>query len=150
MRFWKNAVWAVGVFFLTSQLHAFKVEVGSFFVIDGVRVKDGQVYLPLTRRKYNDIRILDRDTYVRLQGCKDKKVCTQPLAQAAVKVESIRPAQTRENCWIADVSFGGKWLVVFLVFKENGKLRVQAPAKFKFLDNTFRQQAQRVIQEEFS
>ena len=92
-------------FFLSPELWALKVQVGSFFEIDKISYKRGRIVLPVTRRKYHNIRVLNHDTFRLLESCKEKTVCKQNISSVSLRIMEIRPAITRQNMWIADVSF---------------------------------------------
>ena len=124
----------LGMMFSSPVLWGFKVQVGSFFEIDKITYKKGRLVLPVTRRKYHNVRVLDKETFVWLSSCGEQTICKQALAEASFQIEQIRPAQTRPDMWIADVSFGDKWLITFLLFKNGNDFSLQVPKVFKFLD----------------
>ena len=124
----------LGMLFLSPVLWGFKVQVGSFFEIDKIAYKNGRLILPATRRKYHNVRVLNRDTFEWLLSCKEQNICKQVVSSAPFRIEQIRPAQTRPNMWIADVAFIDKWLITFLLFKNENDFSLQVPKVFKFLD----------------
>jgi len=124
----------LGMLLLSPALWGLKVQVGSFFEIDKITYKKGRLVLPTTRRKYHNIRVLDRETFLWIATCKDQTICKQALEKMPFQIVQIRRAATRPNMWIADVSFAQKWLVTFLVFKNENGYALEAPKVFKFLD----------------
>lgn len=131
---------ALGMLFCSPTLWGFKVQVGSFFEIDKITQRKGRLVLPVTRRKYHDVRVLDRDTFAWLLTCGEQSVCKQAIASVPFQIEQIRPAQTRADMWIADVSFADKWLITFLLFKNGNDFSLQEPKVFKFLDSQLQTQ----------
>lgn len=124
----------LGMLFSSPVLWGFKVQVGSFFEIDKITYKKGRLVLPVTRRKYHNVSVLDKETFAWLSSCGEQAICKQALTEVPFQIEQIRPAQTRPDMWIADVSFGGKWLITFLLFKNGNDFTWQMPKVFKFLD----------------
>lgn len=147
MHFKKRLVWAVlVVLFVTPKLDAFTVQVGSFFEIKDLRIKNGQPVLPLVKNKYSDIRILDQETFLWVQqACATEKRCVQPLTQMDVHVEQVKMLGAYADEWWADVSFSGKWQVTFLVFKKGADVGIVAPKKFKFLTQPFEEAVRQKI-----
>lgn len=123
---------------VASGLCAFDLQYGSFFKIDSVSVQDGRPVLPLARKKYANLRVLDRETFELLKTC--PAFCRQPAVSAAPEVSEIRAAKTRGGMWIADVSFGGQWLVTFLIFQNKDGYGVKAPEHFIFLDERLKRE----------
>ncbi len=96
-------------------------------------------------RKYHNIRLLNQATYDFVSSC--PLPCTQDLGNVAPTVQALRPARTRDNMWIAQVSFNRAWLITFLVFKKGENWRITAPQHFTFLSDALRAQTHRVIKE---
>lgn len=135
----------MGFLILSPVLQAFKVQVGTFFEIDKIAYKKGQLVMPVTRRKYHNIRVLDRATFLWLETCKNKEVCKQEISLLPFAIERLRMVSTREGMWIADVSFGEKWLVTFLLFKQGNGYSLKIPDALKFLDIHYAQQIEKMI-----
>ena len=57
----------------------------------------------------------------------------------------IRPAKTRKEMWIADVSFDGKWLITFLVFARDNGYDIKLPEHFEFLDSALQGRVEDLI-----
>lgn len=145
MRFLGCAVFALAVVCLPWTLRALDVSYGSLFQISHVSRQDGEVKLPLSRGKYANIRVLNRETLDFLTTCPEP--CVQDAALGEIKVEEFRAAQTRSGMWIADVSFDGCWQITFLVFKNKSGYRIYPPKDFEFLDNNLRQQLDKLLTE---
>jgi len=143
----KYIIGAMSVLFLLPQLYALDAQVGAFFRVEHISFRKGKLVLPTEKRKYHNIRVLDKDTFLLLQECQEQTVCRQPLEKSLPKVVSIRAANTRKNMWIAEVSFADKWIVTFLVFKHEKEISVKKPKHFIFLDTTLEKEVNRQIEQ---
>lgn len=135
----------IGLLIFPPVLQAFKVQVGTFFEIDKIAYKKGRLALPVTRRKYHNVRVLERDTFLWLATCQNKEICKQEVPSLSFSLERLRAASTHKGMWIADVSFGEKWLVTFLVFKQKEGYSLKAPDVFNYLDVPYGRQVEKVI-----
>ena len=146
--FWiKRTALAAVLLAVSCGLCAFDVQYGSFFNVSQIALQEGRPVLPLARGKYANVRVLDKGTFSFLKNC-GKAVCRQESASADPRVYEIRAALTRKGMWIADVSFGGKWLVTFLVFKNPDGYSVVEPENFTFLDHRLKAQVHRLLAQE--
>ncbi|MBO4674973.1 MAG: hypothetical protein J5601_02670 [Elusimicrobiaceae bacterium] len=135
----------IGFLILSPALQAFEVQVGTFFEIEKIAYKKGHLVMPVTHRKYHDVRVLDQETFLWLETCQNKEVCKQAVTLLPFALEHLRPVSTDKEMWIADVSFGEKWLVTFLIFKQGNKYLLKVPDVFKFLDIRYGQQVEEMI-----
>ena len=71
--------------------------------------------------------------------------CRQPAVSADARIVEMRAAQTRADMWIADVSFGGQWLITFLIFKNPTGYRVIEPEHFSFLNDSLQQRVRQML-----
>lgn len=133
----------VFVLLLAPALHALDVTVGSSFIISGITRPEGKVILPLEREGYYNVRILDKATYDFVSSCTQS--CRQELGEMTPTVVQVRPAQTRENMWIAHVNFNQAWRVTFLVFKEKNGYRVKPAQHFRWISHSLQQQTRQMI-----
>lgn len=145
MRFWGRAVFALAVVCCPWPLRAFGVSYGSLFQISHISRQDGGIKFPLSRGKYANIRVLNRDVFEFLTACPEP--CVQDAAPGQATVEEFRSAQTRGGMWIADVSFDGNWLVTFLVFHNKNGYAVKPPEDFHFLDVNLRRRIEKMLTE---
>lgn len=143
MHFLGRAVFALAVVCWPWMLRALDVSYGSLFQISHISRQDEVVKLPLSRGKYANIRILNRETLEFLTTCPE--LCVQDAPLGEIKVEEFRAAQTRGGMWIADVSFGGRWLITFLIFENKHGYTVKPPEDFRFLDNNLRCQIEKIL-----
>ena len=111
---------------------AFDVQYGSLFSIKGIEIKNGSPVLPLSRKKYANVRVLDRETFEWLKGC--APFCKQFDTPGEADILSVRAAQTRPGMWISEVSIDQKWLFTFLVFQHEKQVDVVNPEGVKILD----------------
>lgn len=134
---------------MSSQLSwGFKVQVGSFFEIDKVAYREGRLVLPTTHRKYHNVRVLDQETFKWLSSCKEQKICHQSISEMSVEVEKISSVKSRSGMWVADVSFARKWLITFLLFKNEKGYTLQVPKVIKFLDSRLQAQVLSALETE--
>ena len=129
---WRTALAAV-LWSVPYGLCAFDLQYGSFFKVSQIVLEDGRPVLPLARGKYANLRVLDKETFSFLKTC--SAACRQEGEAANPRVYEIRAALTRKGMWIADVSFGDKWLVTFLIFKNPEGYGIVPPDNFTFLDS---------------
>ena len=141
--FFRRTALTIAALFVSGGLCAFDVQYGSFFAVHDIAVEDGRPVLPLTRGKYANVRILDKETFSFIKNCSGD--CRQPAVSADAQLFEMRAAQTRADMWIADVSFGGQWLVTFLIFKNPDGYRVIEPEHFAFLNKPLQQRVRQML-----
>ena len=117
--------------------YAFKVQYGNFFTIDRVRVEQGLPVLPLTRGKYETVRIVGKDTLEYIKNCRgavEKEVCTQPAAErVTLRAGEIIPVPENPCQWRVEVVFDGQWLVQALAEKAGEQYKITYPRAFAFV-----------------
>ena len=143
MSFIARTAWVALLLFVAGELFAFTVEYGDLFKVSDIENKNGIPVLPLTRGKYDNIRVLDKETFEFLKAC--SQVCTQTSGQGLVEVRELRPAKTREGMWIVDVAIDEKWLITFLVFSRKNTYEIQQPKDFNFLDTDLKGKVEKLI-----
>ena len=132
------------VFVLCSSACALDVVYGSFFKIRGVELRQGRPVLPLTNKKYTNVRILNEETYRWLSTCKSA-VCSQPDVRGETEIFSLRAAQTRPGMWIADVAVDGRWLLTFLIFADAQGYNVVVPDVVLITQSTWLRQVEQQV-----
>ena len=125
-------------------LRAFDLQYGKLFCVTKLTQEKGKVILPVTRGKYNNVRVLDKETYRLLKTCGPS--CKQESAGGAVSIKQIRAAKTRDNMWIADVAVDDKWLLTFLVFRKESKFSFIVPQEVRFNDENWLAQLKTLLQ----
>ncbi len=128
---------------MASSLHALDVSYGKFLKITGIKQQAEKLILPVERRKYHNIRILDKETYQRVRACSSS--CVQQVEKFEAKVQEVRAASTRPDMWIVSVSFNRQWLITFLVFRNGEQYRVKSPVNLVFLQQDLRKRIERDI-----
>ena len=98
-----------------TGLRAFDLQYGALFSVTGIELKNNRPVLPLTRGKYANVRVLDKETFALLKSCAPS--CQQKDVDGNTEIKSFRAAKTRTDMWIADVAVDERWLLTFLVFK---------------------------------
>ena len=141
--FLRRTVLTVCLMGVACGLCAFDLQYGSFFRVKDIVLEQGRPVLPLTRGKYADVRVLDRETFDLLKNC--SVPCRQEADSAGTEIFDIRAALTRPGMWIAEVSFGGQWLVTFLIFQNKSGYDIKEPEKFVFLDRLLKKKVENML-----
>ena len=128
----KRAAICLCFLFCAAGLRAFDLQYGSLFWVTGISLEEGNLVMPVTREKYANVRVLDKDTFEFLKTC--QAVCEQKDAFGRVRVSQLRAAKTRPGMWIGDVVVDDKWQLTFLVFEKKGQFSVVPPAPVKVQD----------------
>ncbi len=140
----KRTGWVfVFVWLLSPALHAWDVTVGSSFKILDVVRTDAKIVFPLERKKYANIRVLNRATYQELLRCADP--CKLVENVETPRVAQVRPANTQQNMWIAQVDYLPAWRLTFLVFKKGNNYSIRFPEHVEFLNQVLKERTQEVI-----
>lgn len=140
----KCAKWVLLLLCLVSPtLHALDVSYGQFFKVTHIKRTDGQIILPVERKKYYNVRILNQGTYQFVKTC--QAPCVQDVSKIEVAVLQVRPAKERPDMWIADVAFNQAWQATFLVFRQGDTYSVKPPANLIFLQGTLKQDTQAAL-----
>ena len=139
----KRVKWVLMLSLWASTLHALDVSYGKFFKIAGITRANGQLSMPVERKKYYNIRIGSKETYQFVLSCKEP--CVQPMQQETPTVQEVRPAQTRPDMWIATVDFNQTWFITFLVFRRGEQYTVKPPAQLQFLDKSLKAQTEEMV-----
>lgn len=135
--------WVFLLLLFTPALYAFEVQITRSFTISGLTHVEGKLVLPSERKKYHNIRMLDKETYDFVSACPTP--CVQTLADVTPSVIEVRAVQTRRNMWIAQVAFGRAWLITFLVFQKENDFEVKPPGHFVFNSDALAAQTRYLI-----
>ncbi len=141
----KRAVWLAVLLLSAVGLRALDLQYGTLFTVRGIGVDNGRPVMPVTRGKYVNVRVLDKATYHLLKTC--ASICVQNGAEGKFEISRFRPAKTRANMWIADVDVDNKWLLTFLVFKQQNGLSFIAPSALDIADKNWLARVQAALQE---
>lgn len=134
MVFFKRAAVVVLLIWMSAfGLRALDWQYGELFEIRGIERPQGHPVMPLTRGKYANVRVLGKETFDLLHTCQ-QKLCKQAAQAGAAEIASWRAARTRPGMWIADVAVDGQWLLTFLIFQTNQKIRFVVPDCIQVLD----------------
>ena len=140
----KCAKWVlISLIVVAPALHALDDSYGKFLTITGIERAEGKISLPVERKKYYNVRILDKNTYWFVSSC--QVPCVQEVTKVDVTVSDVRAAKERPDMWIANVAFNQDWQVTFLVFRREGNFSVKPPANLIFLQQTLKKQAEEAI-----
>ena len=139
----KSVKWVLVLSLWAPTLHALDVSYGKFFKITGITRAEGQLSMPVERKKYYNTRIGSKETYQFVLNCEEP--CVQPVQAVTPTIQEVRPAQTRPDMWIVSVDLNRDWLFTFLVFRRGGVYSTKAPAELNFLDKTIKKQVEKSI-----
>ncbi|MBP5403613.1 MAG: hypothetical protein J6Y17_00805 [Elusimicrobiaceae bacterium] len=140
----KRTGWVlVFVLLLSPALYAWDITVGSSFKILEVARAGEKIIFPLERKKYANIRVLNRATYQELLRCADP--CKLAGEIETPRVALVRPASTQKNMWIAQVDYLPAWRLTFLVFKKGDNFSIRFPEHVEFLNQVLKERTQEVI-----
>ncbi len=139
----------IGLLVLLSAvwLRAFDLQYGSLFTVRGITLHKGRPVLPLSRGKYANVRVLDKDTFALLKTC--ALSCAQE-GEGKIQLRQLRVAKTRPDMWIADVSVDEKWLLTFLVFKNKDGFSFIVPQDVHILKERWLNEIKALIQTQIS
>lgn len=136
---------AVVCLLFPSGLYAFDVSYGTLFRVKNVAHKKERLVLPLTNKKYANVRILDKDTFAFVNTCREN--CSLPAGEGKIQLSSLRKSVSRENMWIGEVDIDGKWLLTFLVFHDSKHTGIITPSPVVFTDEGWLEQIKRVLEQ---
>jgi len=146
MKIWSKRTWAAVVWLITIAFPvcALDVRYGPFFTVKGVSVKQGKLELPLARKKYANVRILDEETYRWVLSCAPQS-CVWQNAAGATQIESLRAAQMRPGMWIAQVAVDERWVLTFLVFENPDGFGFVVPQEVEVKDRSWQTRTEQQI-----
>ncbi len=124
------------VLFWAAGAGAATLVYGNLLEVRGIAWQDGRLQMPLSRKKYADVRLLDRSLYQFLVSCQEEKCSFSPVGKE-YNIFSLRAAKTRENMWIAQVDVNGQLLITFLIFKRADAFSIKPPDEVLFKDKGF-------------
>ena len=139
----KRTLAVVVALVLTIPACAFTFSYGSLFEVKEVKNKDGALQLPLTRKKYKNVKVLSKQLYGFLQACTSD--CAYEINGAELNMQQYRAAASRADMWIAQVSVNEEILLTFLVFKNENGFHVKFPEVVQFKSAVFKKNLQKYI-----
>jgi len=131
---------------LAATACAFDFSYGTFFEVKNVKNKDGVLQLPLSRKKYKNVKVLSKELYGFLKQCSEN--CKYPAQNTLFRTEEFRQAATNEQLFIADISFNDEILLTFLVFNNPDKIRVKFPEAVLFTDENLKKSIEKFIKQQ--
>ena len=143
----RAAVTGLLVLLSAIWLRAFDLQYGSLFTVRGITLVKGRPVLPLSRGKYANVRVLDKDTFALLKTCVSS--CTQE-GVGKIQLRGLRAAKTRPDMWIADVAVDERWLLTFLVFKNKDGFSFIVPQDVRVLKARWLDDVKALIQTQIS
>lgn len=111
---------------------AFTFSYGNLLEVKDVQNKNGTLMLPITKRKYNNVKVLAKKVYSFLEQC--KKDCRYETAGKKFEIAQFRLASSREDMLIVQVDIQQEIRLTFLVFKGKKTPFIKAPNEVVFKD----------------
>lgn len=105
---------------------------GNWLQVQHISRQDGRLQMPLSRKKYANVRLLDKKLYQFLLECKTP--CRFDVKENQWKLVSLRAAKTRPNMWIAEAEINEQLNLTFLIFKEKDTYQLKPPQEVLFTD----------------
>ena len=130
---------------LAVPVCAFTFSYGSLLEVKDIEQKNGVLLLPLTGKKYTNVKVLSKTVYDFLQECSID--CTYPVLEKDFSIIESRVAANRPNMLIATVQFNQDILLTVLAFKERQKITIKFPAVVSFKDKELQAQVQKAVLE---
>lgn len=115
---------------------AFTFSYGGFFDVKDVQNENGVLTLPLSRGKYKDVKVLDKNLYDFLHVCRGP--CRYEVQEIKFQSTDYRIAFTNEDLLIADIDFNDEIALTFLVGKKETGFWIKTPDEVVFRDETLR------------
>lgn len=128
---------------MAASACAFDWTYGNWWEVKDVKNEGGVLLMPLTRGKYNNVKVLSKNVYDFLSRCQSD--CYSPADTAFFSVSSYRKAKTRERMLIAQVDINAELLVTFLVFKNKQGFSVKGPEAVVFKDKKLEQEIKKYL-----
>lgn len=135
------ALWVV----VAVPVCAFTFSYGDLLDVKEVKNKDGALQMPLTRKKYKNVKVLSGSLYKFLKECSAD--CVYSVREKEVEVLELRAAANRTDMWIADLSLNGDISLTFLVFKNKNGFSVKLPEAVQFKDLAFKKHLQEYMKQ---
>ena len=141
----KRALVVLGLVVATFPACAFTFSYGNLLDVKEVKNKNGVLQLPLTRKKYKNVKILSKELYEFVRQCSAD--CRYAAGTPEWEMAEFRAVQSRQDMWIADVSVNGELLLTCLVFKNKNGLSIKFPQEVRFTDNAFKEQMRQYVEQ---
>ena len=122
---------------------AFTFSYGSLFDVVGVESQNGIVELPLTHKKYANVKLLSKPMYDFLQACEQD--CTYPTLHRKFSIAEYRVAASNSKMLIVQVQFNEDLLLTVLVFKNKEKVSVKLPEVVQFKDKNLQKKVEQTV-----
>ena len=142
----KRALAVLIVCMLVKPVCAFTFSYGNLFEVKKVVNKNGVLQLPLTRKKYKNVKILSRELYSFLRACQTD--CSYAVSQEQFEIEEIRPAATNTQMFIIEVSFNRAVLLTFLGFKNKNGMKIVFPQEVIWKDAGLKKRVQKYLEDQ--
>ncbi|MCX5786452.1 MAG: hypothetical protein NTX59_12280 [Elusimicrobia bacterium] len=125
--------------------------------VKGISWRKNAVVMPVTEykeRTYEDIKLLSKGLYAKIEACLSKGVCKNPPgAEPKISVTGVKMLKSKTRLANADTAFDGELLVTAGVMnssREPGGLWIGWPEDFKINDSALKAKAEKLIKEAYA
>lgn len=144
--FVKRALGSIACLLITTcPACAFTLSYGSLFDVPDVQVRDKIIRLPLTQKKYRNVKVLSREVYQFLKQCEQD--CQYWPSGDTFDITDLRRARTHEHMLIAAVAINRDIEITFLVFKNKDGFSVKTPDVVQFKDERLQREIEKALVE---
>ena len=134
------------VLFWAAGAGAVTLSYGNLLQVQHIEVKDNRLQMPLSRKKYANVRVLDKGLYGFSLACNN--LCRFDAKARAFSIFSLWAAKTRPGMWIADVEINAQLSITFLIFKDKETYHLKPPEEVVFNDKKLLAQIRAALVEE--
>lgn len=118
---------------LATTARAFTFSYGKFLDVKDVHNTGGVLQLPLTNKKYTNVRVLSKKVYDFLQQCTAD--CVYPATEVQFDCSDHRRAENNRHMLIATIMLNGDIQLTVLAFKNKHGISVKFPETVQFADD---------------
>lgn len=130
---------------LAMPVCAFTFSYGTGIKVRGVEIKSGKLLLPLTHKKYRNVKIVSKDLFEFLKKCTDE--CVYPAAEIKITSVDYRRSFTSEDLMIVEVELNQDLILTFLVFQKANAVSVKAPETVQFTNPVLYAEIEKYLKE---
>lgn len=143
MFYTKRALVGVCEIWLATAACAFTFSYGNVLDITDVKNENGKLILPLTNKKYTNVKVLSKPLYGFLKMCETD--CAYSATDIVWSVTDYRVAGARQNMLIVNISFAEDIQLTCLAFKNKKGISVKFPQVVEFKDANVKHQVREYI-----
>ncbi|HAH32669.1 MAG TPA: hypothetical protein DCL44_10195 [Elusimicrobia bacterium] len=125
--------------------------------VKGISLRKNAVVMPVTEykgRSYEDIKLLSKGLYAKIEACLSKSVCKNaPAALPKITVTGVKMLKSKNRLANSETVFDGELLVTAGIMnssREPGELWISWPEDFKINDAALKAKAETLIKETYA